>query len=113
MEMLAFTSLLEKMFALVFLYYLRNIETNIKLLCTLAFIAASIVGSPSGLKTGVEPHALDATVAFGPQHSLLIVPMQINIQSPSHKMTALLSNPYQRKYFLCWPPRDVRICRPD
>ena len=78
MEMLAFTSLLQKMFAQVFLYCLLNIETNIKLLRTPAFIAASVVASLIALKTEMELNALGAIVTFGQQHSQIFALMQIN-----------------------------------
>ena len=80
MEMLVFTSLLEKMFVQVFLYCLPNIETNIKLRGTPAFIAASIVASLIVLKAEMEPNVLGAIVTFGPQHSQIFAPMQINGQ---------------------------------
>lgn len=80
MEMLAFTSLPQKMFVRAFLYYPPNIETNIKLRGTPAFIAALIVASLIVLKAEMEPNAPGAIVTFGPRHSQIVAPMQINGQ---------------------------------
>ena len=80
MEMLVFTSLLQKMFVQVFPYCLPNIEMTTKLFCTPAFIAASIVASLIVLKAEMEPNALGAIVTFGPRHSQIFAPMQINGQ---------------------------------
>jgi len=78
--MLVFISLLQKMFGQVFLYCRPNIETNIKLRGTPAFIAASIVVSLIVLKAEVGPNALGARVTFGPRHSRIFAPIQINGQ---------------------------------